>query len=184
MIGPLLDAATRRVRHADACVMSDSTQYVARSPHGAEAVHRETLVSHLRVEDEGRRGVASRDDRDVGALIESALASAKSGPAGRAAATAARAAAIGGERASGRGRARRPGPAGNRGGAARRASRAPAASCMPGPNARSAELMSPTRVAWAPDTTRPWSVRALGRGPGRDRPADAPAPRGGGGGSG
>lgn len=82
MIAQLLDAATRRVKNADACVMSDSTQSVARSPQGTEAVFREALISHLRVEDEGRRGVASRDDRDVGALIASALASAKSGPSG------------------------------------------------------------------------------------------------------
>jgi len=82
VIGPLLDAATRRVRNADACVMTDSTLSLSRAPHGVEAVHRDSLVSHLRVEDEGRRGVACGDDRDVGALVEAALAGAKSGPAG------------------------------------------------------------------------------------------------------
>ena len=80
MIGQLLEAATRRVRHADACVMSDQTISVTESPEGAEAAHRDIQVAHLRLEDEGRLGTAARDDRDIGAVVQAAMASAKVGP--------------------------------------------------------------------------------------------------------
>ena len=80
MIGQLLEAATRRVRHADACVMSDQTISVTESPEGAEAAHRDFQVAHLRLEDEGRLGTAARDDRDIGSVVQAAMASAKVGP--------------------------------------------------------------------------------------------------------
>ena len=83
MIGQLLDAAARRVRHADACVMSDHTISVTHSREGAEATHRDAHIAHLRLEDEGRLGAAARDDRDVGAVVHAAMASAKVGREGR-----------------------------------------------------------------------------------------------------
>jgi predicted Zn-dependent protease len=82
MIGQLLDAATRRVRNADACVMSDHSLSVTHSPEGAEATHRDSHIAHLRLEDEGRLGAAARDDRDVGAVVHAAMASAKVGREG------------------------------------------------------------------------------------------------------
>ena len=79
MIGQLLDAATRRVRNADACVMSGHTISITQFPDGAEAVHRDSHFAHLRLEDEGRLGSATRADRDVGAVVDAAMASAKVG---------------------------------------------------------------------------------------------------------
>ena len=82
MIGPLLDATARRVRKADMCILADSTLSVTRSPDGVEAVHRDSLVAHLRLEDEGKRGVATRSDQDVGAIVDAAMTSARHGPEG------------------------------------------------------------------------------------------------------
>lgn len=82
MIRQLLDAATRRVRTADACVLVDQCVSVTRSSRGNESVHRDSFVAHLRVEDEGRRGTAARDDHDIGDLVASAIESAKVGPTG------------------------------------------------------------------------------------------------------
>lgn len=82
MIVPLLDATARRVRNADMCVLADSTLSVTRSPDGIEAVHRDSLFAQLRLEDEGRRGVATRSDRDVGAIVDAAMLSARHGPEG------------------------------------------------------------------------------------------------------
>lgn len=82
MIAALLDAATRRVRNADACVMTDETVTVSGGRGGREVSWRDGLLAHLRVEDEGRRGVSVRDDGDVARSVETALASARHGPAG------------------------------------------------------------------------------------------------------
>ena len=82
MIGQLLDATTRRVRHADACVMSDHTISVTHSPEGPEAAHRNSSFAHLRLEHEGRLGTAARDDRDIGAVVDAAMASASVGREG------------------------------------------------------------------------------------------------------
>ena len=62
--------------------MSDQTVSVTHSPLGAEAAHRGAWFAHLRLEDDGRRGTASRDDHEVGALVEAALASARVGREG------------------------------------------------------------------------------------------------------
>ena len=83
MIGQLLDAATRRVRTADACVLVDQCVSVTSSSRGSESMHRDSFVAHLRVEDDGRRGTAARDDHDIGEMVASALQSAKTGPTGR-----------------------------------------------------------------------------------------------------
>jgi predicted Zn-dependent protease len=82
MIGHLLDAATRRVRHADACVMSAHDISVTQSPEGAEATHRDVHIAHLRIEEDGRLGSATRDDHDVGAAVHAAIESAKIGREG------------------------------------------------------------------------------------------------------
>lgn len=82
MIGNLLDAASRRARSADACVLRDETTSVTETPSGHETAQLATLRAHLRIEDGGRRGVACRDEVDVGALVASALESLRSGPAG------------------------------------------------------------------------------------------------------
>jgi PmbA protein len=82
VIGQLLDAATRRVRDADMCVLTDRTLSVTRTPGTVEAGHRDSVVTQLRLEDEGRRGVATRADHDVGALVEAAMLSARLGPEG------------------------------------------------------------------------------------------------------
>ncbi len=79
MIGSLLDAASRRARTADACVLRDETTSVTETPSGRETARRSTVHAHLRVEDGGHRGAACRDDGDVGALVASALSSARSG---------------------------------------------------------------------------------------------------------
>jgi predicted Zn-dependent protease len=62
--------------------MSYQTVSVTLSPLGAEAAHRDAWFAHLRLEEDGRRGTASRDDHDVGALVDAALASARIGPHG------------------------------------------------------------------------------------------------------
>lgn len=82
MIGILLDEATRRVRDADACVMTDATISVARGPGHGEVVYRDGVRAHLRVEADGRRGFAVGNDRDAAAMVTEAIASAGSGPAG------------------------------------------------------------------------------------------------------
>lgn len=82
MIGQLLDAARRRVRDADACLLTDHTLSVTRAPGNIEAVHHDSVLTQLRLEDEGRRGVATRADHDVEALVEAAMLSARHGPEG------------------------------------------------------------------------------------------------------
>jgi len=82
VIGSILDAASRRARFADACVLRDETTSVTDIVSGHEAARLATRRAHLRLEDGGRRGVACRDDGDVGALVATALESARFGPLG------------------------------------------------------------------------------------------------------
>lgn len=80
MIGPIIDAVRQRAGFADALSQSDETLTVSVNEAGEEISRRALRQLHLRVEDQGRLGLAVREDGLIPPLVESALQNARYGP--------------------------------------------------------------------------------------------------------
>ena len=78
MIGALLDAVRRRAGFADTLLETDETVTATVTDH--EAIVRQAgRRLHLRVEQEGRVGLSTREDLDLDSLVEGALGHARYG---------------------------------------------------------------------------------------------------------
>ena len=80
MIGSIIDAVRPRTGFADALSQSDETLTVSVNDSGEEISRRALRQLHLRVEDQGRLGLAVREDGLIPPLVESALQNARYGP--------------------------------------------------------------------------------------------------------